>query len=211
MSNRLTNGLLETGSNDTASRVGKFRQNGFGMLEFLVALLIFSIGMMGLIAAQLAGKKGSFDAAQRSVATGLAGDMLERLRANPGQVESYRNIPIGGEGDRLPEPPNDCDTTACTASEMAAFDLWQWESLLLGANVQDQWGSVGGLLSPRACITGDGGLVTVAISWLGYATTGEPPQNACGESGIASGAQQEAQGGATMQRRLAFSTFIAGA
>ncbi len=35
---------------------------GIGMLEFLIALLIFSMGMMGLLSAQLAGKKAGYEA-----------------------------------------------------------------------------------------------------------------------------------------------------
>ena len=47
-------------------------QRGVGMLEFLLALLIFCVGMMGLMSAQLAGKRAGFEASHRSTATALA-------------------------------------------------------------------------------------------------------------------------------------------
>ena len=38
---------------------------GVGMLEFLVALLIFSTAMMGLMSTQLAGKRANFEASEK--------------------------------------------------------------------------------------------------------------------------------------------------
>ncbi|RLA48698.1 MAG: hypothetical protein DRQ98_14465, partial [Gammaproteobacteria bacterium] len=49
-------------------------QKGVGLLEVLIALLIFTTGMMGLLSTQLAGKKAGYEATQRSIATALARD-----------------------------------------------------------------------------------------------------------------------------------------
>jgi type IV pilus assembly protein PilV len=178
------------------------------MLEFLVALLIFSVGMMGLISAQLVGKRAGFEAAQRSVATVLARDILERIRANPGQVAAYRNASIGDADHRLSAPSTDCDAADCSAAQLAEFDLWQWEALLLGENEQGVDGGSAGLVAPRACITTEGGHVVVAISWRGAANAVEMPQSACAEPGEDSPAG--ADGVMTQRRRLVLSTFIAG-
>ena len=139
--------------------------SGVGMLEFLVALLIFSVGMLGLLSAQLVGKKANFEASQRSVALTLARDILERMRANPGQIPDYQVSGVGDKANRLPRPAADCDVAACSAQELAVFDIWQWESLLLGYSEQDSAGYTGGLLTPRACIASSGGAVDVTISW----------------------------------------------
>jgi len=146
------------------------RQAGLAMLELLVALLIFSIGMLGLLSGQLAGKRVGYDALQRSVATGLARDILERVQANPGHVQAYRLGAVSGADQPLPDPSVDCDSTACTGAELAAFDLWQWQSRLLGGT--GERAGTGGLLSPRACITGEGSVVEVVISWLGLTPAG---------------------------------------
>jgi len=156
-----------------------FRQTGVGMLELLIALLILSLGMMGLLAAQLAGKRASYEASQRSVATALARDIIERMRANPAQLESYRATNIGDEAHRALSPHTDCNASACSAAQLAVFDLWQWESLLRGESEVVSGGYVGGLFAPRACIAADNGAVAISINWLsasaGESVAGNPP------------------------------------
>lgn len=185
-------------------------QSGVGMLEFLVALLVFSLGMTGLLSAQLVGKKTSFDASQRSVATALARDMLERMRANPGQITAYQVAGLGDEARRLALPDTDCDATACTAGQLAVFDLWQWESLLLGESARDAVGNAGGLVAPRACITAVAGEVGVTISWRGVmrgVTTVEPVAAGCDGGG--DDVPVDGQGDGAQRQQLTVSTFIA--
>lgn len=178
---------------------------GVGMLELLVALLVFSVGMLGLISAQLVAKRAGFEAAQRSVATNLARDMLERMRANPVLIDAYRNAELGDEANRLPAPATHCDRANCSATQLAAFDLWQWEAWLLGQNEQGVDGGLAGLVAPRACITTDGGHAIVAISWQGSAEATQAPQSPCAAHGGV------VPGDATRRRReLAIATFIAG-
>jgi len=180
------------------------------MLEFLIALLIFSMGMLGLLSAQLVGKKAVYEASQRSVATALARDILERMRANPDQIESYDVTNAGDERHRLPLPGADCNAAACSAAQLAAFDVWQWEALLVGESEEFSAGYAGGLLSPRACIATDGGEVAVAISWLGTSTAentvGNKQAAVCGDDG-----EPAAQGIGTRHRhQLTLATFIGG-
>lgn len=183
---------------------------GIGMVEFLIALLIFSTGIMGLLAAQIAGKRASFDASQRSYATALARDILERMRANPTQLAAYEIAAVGDTGSRVPLPGADCDTAACTTEQLAAFDVWQWESLLLGASEQVGGEFSGGLVSPLACIARQGNAVTVSISWLG-ATPAESPTEAVCDSGTGSPAEAGGAGEGILRRRqLTLAAFIAG-
>jgi type IV pilus assembly protein PilV len=177
------------------------------MFEFLIALLIFSTGMMGLLSAQLAGKKAGYEASQRSVATVLARDILERMRANPRQIDAYCSAGVGAR--RLPRPEADCYSVTCSAEELAAFDLWEWESLLLGDSESDAGNSSGGLVSPRACITHDGGTVAVAISWLGLTGIPQADADQCGADlpglGVAPG---ETGAGRFRRQQLTVSTYI---
>jgi type IV pilus assembly protein PilV len=184
--------------------------SGVGMLEFLVALLIFSVGMMGLLSAQLVGKKANFEASQRSVATALVRDILERMRANPGQIVGYQVNGVGDEASRLPRPVADCDVAACTAEELAAFDIWQWESLLLGYSEQDSVGYAGGLLTPRACIASNGGAVDVTISWRGVMTLESAAQTDCGPAIDVDEAPEGEEGDVPQRHQLTVSTFMVG-
>jgi type IV pilus assembly protein PilV len=172
---------------------------GIGMLEFVIALLIFSMGMMGLLSAQLAGKKAGYEAAQRSIATALVRDMLERIRANPGQISAYQVTDAGDTSHRVPLPDVDCDATECSAVQLATFDIWQWESLLLGASEQLSGVYAGGLVAPRACIASDAGEVAVTISWL----DATPSQKA-----IAANCGGEIEHHTPHQHQLTVSTFI---
>ncbi|CAA0097227.1 Uncharacterised protein [Halioglobus japonicus] len=184
---------------------------GVGMMEFMLALLIFSVGMMALLSAQLAGKKVVFEASQRSVATVLVRDILERIRANPGQLAAYKMSGIGDEANRLPRPDMDCGVVNCSAQQLAAFDLWQWEALLLGHAEQDAGGYVGGLLTPRACITGSDRAVAVTISWRGVLKVSPPSTAGCDINlGVNPGSGGEGQEREVPQRhQLTVSTYLA--
>jgi type IV pilus assembly protein PilV len=179
------------------------------MLEFLVALLVFSMGMMGLMSAQLAAKQLGYEASQRSMATTLAADILERIRTNAGQLDAYRAVDIGNKKHLFPPPSIDCDTSACTASQLAVFDLWQWESKLLGFSMQQAGAVSGGLASPRACISNDDRKVTVTISWLGPAVTEQVIKTTCGIEVVGDDESQSDTGGVNLQRnQLMISTYI---
>ncbi|MCB1706342.1 MAG: type IV pilus modification protein PilV [Halioglobus sp.] len=154
-------------------------QRGVGMLEFLVALMIFSMGMMGLLTAQLVGKKTIIEASQRSTAIALAQDVLERMRANPGQLPAYRVVAAGDDANPLPRPDVDCDVSQCTTAELAAFDLWQWESHLMGSAERDALGYTGGLLAPRGCIASVAGHVDISVSWRSVMATDAMPAEDC--------------------------------
>lgn len=156
-------------------------QAGVGMLEFLLALMIFSAGLIGLLAAQLAGLKASHEASQRTVATVLASDILERIQANPVNADAYVYPRQGEVGQRLPAPAADCGLVACSGLQLAAFDLWQWESLLLGSSEDEPGRRAGQLRFPGACITHNEGVVGIVVSWQGASSTQRFPFLECAE------------------------------
>lgn len=65
------------------NRQGTKNQSGFSLLEVLIALLILSIGLLGLAALQTAGLRSNQMASMRTLTTQLAYDMSDRMRANP--------------------------------------------------------------------------------------------------------------------------------
>lgn len=58
-------------------------QQGMSLLEVLIAVLVLSIGMLGVAGMQTANIKNSQSAQLRSVAVVLAAGMAERIRAQP--------------------------------------------------------------------------------------------------------------------------------
>jgi type IV pilus assembly protein PilV len=57
-------------------------QRGFTLVEALVALVVLSIGLLGVAALQLSSLQSNSSAASRSQATLLAYEIVDRMRAN---------------------------------------------------------------------------------------------------------------------------------
>ena len=58
------------------------KNSGFSLLEVLVALVVLSIGLLGLAALQITGLKNNQSAYYRTSATVMAYDMADRMRLN---------------------------------------------------------------------------------------------------------------------------------
>ena len=65
------------------------RQRGFTLLEVMIALLIFGVGVLSVAALQGVAKRANYEAIQRTTATQLAFDLLERMRANASGLNWY--------------------------------------------------------------------------------------------------------------------------
>ncbi|OUD14179.1 type IV pilus modification protein PilV [Thioflexithrix psekupsensis] len=105
-----------------------FRPNGFTMIEMLVALLVLSVGLLGIAALQTTGQQANYRAYVRTQATWLAYDMMDKMRHNQ-QVASAYVHPSSGFTDEGPggqDYNTKCDTSDCTPEELAAYDLDNW-------------------------------------------------------------------------------------
>jgi type IV pilus assembly protein PilV len=92
-------------------------QHGFGLVESLVALVVISVGMIGIAAMYGQGLGASRTAFYRTVAVNLTSDMADRIRVNR----------LGGAAYEGAEEDNGCDSGSdCTPAEMAAHDLFTW-------------------------------------------------------------------------------------
>lgn len=88
---------------------------GFTLLEVLIALVVLSIGLLGIAALQSVGLRGSHSAYLTSQASLLAYDMADRIRANPAARTTY---------DAHDHSAVDCDNPSSTP--LAAADLAEW-------------------------------------------------------------------------------------
>lgn len=114
-----------------------FRQahTGSSLIEVLVAILVLSIGLLGvagLAAASLRYSQGGW--ARASVASGLS-DLADRVRTNPGaDIAAYvfNTTNYAGQRTELASGQvtisTDCMAagTACDATELAAFHMAEW-------------------------------------------------------------------------------------
>ncbi len=109
---------------------------GFSLIEVLVALVILSVGMLGVLTLQVKGLQFSQSARVSTNAILAASDMADRIRANPNAGISYEVGFDGGLGQApdpqcadLPDNPLPVDAT-CTTAQLAAFDIWLWKQAL---------------------------------------------------------------------------------
>lgn len=65
------------------------KQNGNTLLEALVALLIFSIGLVGILGIQLSSIKNSIDAKYRSDASFLANQIIGQMWVDRSNIDNY--------------------------------------------------------------------------------------------------------------------------
>ena len=95
-------------------------QTGFSLIEQLVALVVISVGMIGIASLYGQGLRASSTAFFRTQAVNLAADMADRIRANRRGNASYGGAAV----------PGGCDAGGgadCTPATMAAHDLSVWQ------------------------------------------------------------------------------------
>ena len=105
----------------------KTSNQGFTLIEVLVALLIFAIGMLGLAGLQVHAYQAASSAQGRTVATMAASHLFERMRANMNGFTAG-DYAYDSSADGLPAAVAACNTTAgCGgSSNMAQNDLREW-------------------------------------------------------------------------------------
>lgn len=181
---------------------------GVSLLEVLVALVVMSIGLLGIAALQVQSKRSNFEAIQRTTAAMLVHEAIERMKNNTSALSDYL-VTVGG-GTITAEPTPSCwGTNVCTPQQLAQHDLWEWEQALDGAAETSGSANTGGLVSPTACITGPAGggtgFYTVAIAWRGQTSLSDPTANACGQG---SGKYDDASGDDAHRRLLVMNVFV---
>lgn len=132
-------------------------QRGVGLLEVLIALLIFAIGALGYAGLQLRSLANATDANYRAYAAMLAQDTVERIRANPSQSAYYGTL-TNWSGTPQASDWQRCVTSDCTSAQAAEADI-----------LQLRWTArttiPGGEVAVRAC--GFSSLDCVVVGWDG--------------------------------------------
>lgn len=162
---------------------------GFTLVEVLVTLFVVAVGLLSVAGLQAVSKKVNYDAVQRTTATSLAMAMVERMRANPGELVSY----LTSDASAVSGTTN-CAAAgaACTPTQLAAYDVWKWANALQGTSELSDGQNAGGLVQPTGCVfaSATSGLYVVAVAWRGITgvdppgasdAADDPARNTCGQ------------------------------
>ena len=185
----------------------RLQQRGFSLIELLVALIVFSIGLLAIAGLQTVSKAANFEAIQRTAASQIAYGLLEEMRVNGDAMDIYLAAGELGGGSRGGEPAPNCRIGAeCNAAQKAAHDLWFWEQALDGNLETNAGAGTGGLVLPTMCIAGPAGggagIYQVTIAWRGSASISNAVNSPCGAAGGNYGAGNE------FRRIMQIPTFI---
>ncbi len=124
------------------------RTRGFTLVEALVALLVLSVGLLGVGMLQLSSLSNNYASSLRSQATFLAQDITDRMRANRDNAEGGAyDIALGAAG---------------AAGTIAGDDLIAWKAAL-NATLPDGDGSI---TRDRDVVAGiEVWTFTITVSW----------------------------------------------
>ncbi|MEJ2743978.1 MAG: type IV pilus modification protein PilV [Gammaproteobacteria bacterium] len=96
-------------------------QNGFSLVEVLVAMVVLSVVLLGLITTAAKNTQSIVSSDQSVLATMYAADITNRMQANP----------IGVQGNHYAKTPKETlacyQPAGCDPELMARMDLFEWQ------------------------------------------------------------------------------------
>ncbi len=105
------------------------RSKGFTLIEAMIAVVVFSFGLLGVAGVMTISVKNNQNGYMRSQATFLAASMIEMMRSNQialwndlynGTYNSYTALTSG----------NDCSTAACNFTQLRDRDVQVWSNMI---------------------------------------------------------------------------------
>lgn len=113
-------------------------QRGVSLIEVMISLFVFGIGVLGFAALQSRAVQATFDNSQRDQVVWLTQSLIDRIRGNPGAAGKYAALLTAYNSGKCPSAsaqPRQCTgnttldssnqcTNCCDADEMAQFDVW---------------------------------------------------------------------------------------
>lgn len=149
------------------------REQGFGLIEVLAAVLVLAVGVVGFAALQLRAVQTSGDSYFRTQAMSIAQDLAERVHSNPSEMAYYLtagNWPTTSQNTA----PVTCMTGNCTTNQMAVFDA---ESVRFAAQTLLPQG----LISMQTCQ--DSVMNCIYVAWDGLQPTAGASGQCVGTNG----------------------------
>ena len=99
-------------------------QLGVSLIESMIALLVISIGLLGIAALQITAMKQNSSALHHSQSVWISYDITDRIRANFSEFANYAGI------DTSNTYVQDCVTNPCTSTQLITSDAQGWANLI---------------------------------------------------------------------------------
>lgn len=133
---------------------------GVSLLEVMVAVVVFSLGLLGLALMQIKGAQFGKEAGSRTHAIMQARSIADAMRANPVGVSHGTYV---ASTTTPPTALVSC-TSNCTPDQVAANDVYTWLQRLKAESA-----GAGGTIAGPSSVTG---AYTVTVTWSGQSATG---------------------------------------
>jgi type IV pilus assembly protein PilV len=155
------------------NRFSYTRSRGFTLMEVMVALVIISIGLLGIAAMQATAITSTHTSQTESLAAIEARSLADAMQANPdywaaGNMPATINVtgtaaaPVLSD-TTLNSQTTNCSTTPCvTGVAMAGYDLQQWAKQLFT--------QIPGSNAAITCVIGSPSICTIIVNWTQKAT-----------------------------------------
>jgi type IV pilus assembly protein PilV len=148
-------------------------ERGFTLLEVLIALLVMSIGLLGIGKMMMLSARANDSAYMRSQATALAYTMLDAMRAN-----RVAAISQGYDTAQVVPAQLACATAApgCTSGQVAQNDTFLWNQAL-ATELPNGAGAVVTVTAPDVVTGANNITATITVTWsdkVAEQTFGDP-------------------------------------
>ena len=136
------------------------RQDGFTLIEVLIAVLVISIGLLGMAGLQTSGIQQSHNSYLKTQASMLAYDMADRMRSNLAGVNTGQYDAVDSMNDPVNAAPGCISSgSACSATETATNDIYEWTHKDASSSIASQ------LPSGYGMIEKNGAIFTITVLW----------------------------------------------
>lgn len=177
------------------------RQQGASLIEVIISVFIFAVGVLGFASLQSRSIQATFDNTQRDQVVWLSQSLIDRIRVNKPGATTYASELTDFDFADCSTPATLCDTTTCSETEMATYDVWDMycRNSFQGAS------AISGLSVNLECFDSDGDDTVCAPSADLMLTTNWCARGAESTEGLASSADDACENTiAEMEYRVGF-------
>jgi type IV pilus assembly protein PilV len=145
----------------SGTRSARRRNRGFTLIELLIAVVVLSVGLLGVAKLSLSTVQANGSSYMRSQATELVQQIIDDMHANYNvAVASGYNIAFGAGAPAGP----DCDLVVCNNNQVANFDLARWVAAL-GTQLPNGQGQIVTVPSVNPTTGSNETAVIVTVQW----------------------------------------------